>query len=172
MDYNFKQDNMKHWMKLLYGAFPKYYLDTLKEIIEENTILHENVPCPTDIMYVKGTAFTSAPAPIGSNPARYEVHPELVHRVLQLFTEKTEIADEEVIVQGYLRRLLNITQVREDVSVLLADNIKDYLLLPENHKNELAITVTKEKREEFIKRNKQFSDLITQRMLTNILLAG
>ena len=172
LDYNFKRTAMDNWMETLYGAFPKYYLDTLQDILQDNTRLHENLPQPTDIMYVRGTAYSINVAPIGSNPARYEVHPDIEHRVKQLFTEKAEIADEEVIVQGYLRRLLNLCEVREDMVLLMSDNIKSNLLPNTENYCYSNATVKEDKCKEFIKRNKQFSDLIAERLLTNILLAG
>jgi len=173
MDSNFKQRYMTEWMKILYGDFPKYFETTIHDIIQQNTLLQEGFPTDSDIMYVKGIAYFSKIAAIGSNPNRYELHSDLKERVQNLFNDKAEMADETVIIQGYLRRILNLSTVEEDICMLLPDNIKSHLIQKHFHLNpNVFSTITKEKQLEFQKRNKQFSDLITERMLTNLLLTG
>jgi len=172
MDANFKRTHMDNWMHLLYGEFPKYYKKTLEELIITNTKLHDNLPNATDIMYVRGTAYYYNIAAIGSNPNRYELHLDIQEQVLRLFNDKIEIADEIVIIQGYLRRILNLCTIEEDIKILLPNNIKDHFKGFMPSITTRGTTITAEVATKFKHRNKQFSNLISERILVNLLLAG
>ena len=162
---------MDNWLKILYGPFPIYFDKTKANIIIQAYKAVDLEYHEADIVYYNGLAYSIAPAPFGSNPQRLDLTGTHKEQMCNLFKEKVDIANEQTIIKGYLSRILNLSICPRDIHALLPDSICDHLTAwNKNLEHEVGITVTKLKRDAFQERNKQFSDMIAERILTNLLL--
>ena len=172
---NFKQEHMDKWMELLYGPFPEYFEVSKARIIKTAYALAEEEYTDTAIAYFKGVAYSSISAPFGTNPPRLDLIEGPYKFMEELFQEKIDMENEKTIVKGYLSRILNLSVCVRDIDALLPDSIRDHMN-SWRHKDAYALfplsceEIKVEKRIEFIKRNKQFSDMVSERILTNLLL--
>lgn len=168
---NFKQLYMDNWLEILYGPFPKYFEKTKNNIIVQAYAAVDITWREEDIVYYNGLAYSIAAAPFGSNPQRIDLTGNQKDQMTALFKEKVEIANEQTIVKGYLSRILNLAICSRDIHALLPESICSHLTAwNKTGPSNVVLTITKPKRDEFQKRNKQFSDLIAERILTNLLL--
>ncbi len=168
---NFKQDHMDNWLEILYGPFPKYFIRAKVRIIKDAYEAVEEDYSPTCIAYFRGIAYSEVPTPISSNPPRLDLVDTYKDRMESLFQEKVELEIEKTVIKGYLSRILNLSICPRDATALLPPSIREHLSswkpLPDTNLIEDLPELT---RIEFQSRNRQFSDQVSERILTNLLL--
>ena len=167
---NFKQTYIENWLHILYKDFPIYFKKSKNNLIRQAYITQNLKYKMEDIVYFKGIAYSAATAPFASNPQRIDLVGIHAEQMEKLFQEKVDIANEQVIVQGYLSRILNLSVYPADVDILLPENIKDHLTCWNKKRNVYGTTISENKQVLFKAKNKQFSDLISECILTSLLL--
>ncbi len=170
MSDNFKMIHMDHWLNILYGPFPKYFERAKISIIKDAYLEKDLDYNPICVAYFRGVAYSEALVPIASNPDRLNLTGNCKDRMQALFQEKVDLENEKTIIKGYLSRVLNLSVSRRDIYCLLPKAVNEHINSWSGSTSDEGINITDCKRVEFQRRNKQFSDMINERILTNLLL--
>lgn len=147
---------------LLFKIPKKYYFDQTNILINKNALIYgfpENTATSTHYLgtnYLNHTAIANF-----GMPKRLDLDSTLYAEMDKLIALTSKLIEMEIIINGYLTRALNISEVRKDIDLLLPWANLQVLALPMIGPKLIS---------RFLKENKEFEHMAKERLLMNLLM--
>lgn len=167
----FKTDLIEKSLYSIYGDYSTEYADKLNKIIEDNNILNGRESWTYSYFVIDGKE-CKINQDIGM-PYYIPLHQKLQDTARTLVTYHKEIVTERLVIKNYITKILNETNTLEDIRVLLPKIFHKFLpdraSLSTDDKHQ---TLLAEDIDEFNKENKQYLDMIVERVFKFKLFSG
>jgi len=164
----FKSDLYDLLMKELFDIPEKLLNADKLKVLRQNNILNNYPANLNSLTYYMGSHIALY-VPARIPPIRLNLDKTLIGEMEEYFADQEEIADEKHVIGAYLRRVLNVSDARQHLKILLPDTL--YAYVPMN----LIMGINPKPIDpEVLQHFKEFEtkprDMIKVRLLTNLIL--